>query len=45
MSFKELEPVYDTDYQSNVEPGREFIEGKISDNGDLYRISDDEVGY
>ena len=44
MSFKELEPVYDTDYQSNVEPGRLYVEGK-SDTGDLYPISDDEVGY
>lgn len=44
MSFKELEPVYDTDYQSNVEPGRLYKEGD-SDTGDLYEISDDEVGY
>ena len=44
MSFKELEPVYDTDYQSDVERGRLYEEGK-SDTGDLYRISDDEVGY
>jgi hypothetical protein len=44
MSFKELEPVYDTDYQENVEDGRLYEEGK-SDTGDLYPISDDEVGY
>jgi hypothetical protein len=44
MSFKELEPIYDTDYQSNIEDGRLYKEGK-SDTGDLYPISDDEVGY
>ena len=42
MSFKELEPIYDTDYQSNVEDGRNADKNPL---GDLYPISDDEVGY
>jgi len=45
MSFKELEPIYDTDYQENIFEGRTFIEGKIIDNGDLYPISPNDVGY
>ena len=45
MSFKELEPIYDTDYQENIFDGRKFVEGKISDNGDLYPISPNDVGY
>ena len=44
MSFKELEPIYDTDYQSSIFDGREFKEGK-SDTGDLYPISPNDVGY
>ena len=44
MSFKELEPIYDTDYQSSIFDGRVFEEGK-SDTGDLYPISPDDVGY
>jgi len=43
MSFKELEPVYDTDYQENIFDGRTFT-GK-DDSGDLYPITPDEVGY
>ena len=35
MSFKELEPIYDTDYQNKIDDERD----------DLYLISDDEVGY
>jgi hypothetical protein len=42
MSFKELEPIYDTDYQSNIEDGRNANKNPL---GDLYPISDDEVGY
>jgi hypothetical protein len=44
MSFKELEPIYDTDYQENITPERVFVENK-SDTGDLYKIKPDEVGY
>ena len=43
MSFKELEPVYDTDYQENIFDGRTFT-GK-DDSGDLYPVTPDEVGY
>ncbi len=43
MSFKELEPVYDTDYQENIFDGRTFT-GKDG-SGDLYPITPDEVGY
>ena len=44
MSFKELEPIYDTDYQEDITSGRVFKED-ISDTGDLYPISPDDVGY
>jgi len=43
MSFKELEPIYDTDYQSDIFDGRIFT-GK-DNSGDLYPITPDEVGY
>jgi len=43
MSFKELEPVYDTDYQEDIFDGRTFT-GKDG-SGDLYPITPDEVGY
>ena len=43
MSFKELEPVYDTDYQKDIFDGRTFT-GE-DDSGDLYPITPDEVGY
>jgi hypothetical protein len=49
MSFKELEPIYDTDYQENIFDGRAFTEGKSDPNvktyGDLYPISPNDVGY
>ena len=49
MSFKELEPIYDTDYQTDIFDGRTFTEGKSDPNiktyGDLYPITPDEVGY
>jgi hypothetical protein len=49
MSFKELEPIYDTDYQSSIFDGRAFTEGKPDPNvktyGDLYPISPNDVGY
>jgi len=49
MSFKELEPIYDTDYQENIFEGRTFTEGKPDPNaktyGDLYQISPNDVGY
>lgn len=35
MSFKELEPIYDTDYQKTVDPNRT----------DLDPVQDDDVGY
>ena len=35
MSFKELEPIYDTDYQNKIDDERD----------DLYPISDEDVGY
>ena len=43
MSFKELEPIYDTDYQETIFDGRTFT-GKDG-SGDLYPITPDEVGY
>ena len=43
MSFKELEPVYDTDYQEDIFAGRTFT-GK-NNSGDLYPVTPDEVGY
>jgi len=43
MSFKELEPIYDTDYQEDIFNGRTFT-GKDG-SGDLYPITPDEVGY
>ena len=43
MSFKELEPIYDTDYQETIEDGRIFT-GE-DNSGDLYPITPDEVGY
>lgn len=43
MSFKELEPVYDTDYQKDIFDGRTFT-GE-DNSGDLYPITPDEVGY
>jgi hypothetical protein len=42
MSFKELEPVYDTDYQMDIDASRLTNKDQV---GDLYQISDDEVGY
>lgn len=49
MSFKELEPIYDTDYQEDIFDGRAFTEGKSDRNvktyGDLYPISPNDVGY
>ena len=44
MSFKELEPIYDTDYQDKFADGREYVERK-DETGDLYPISDEDVGY
>jgi hypothetical protein len=48
MSFKELEPIYDTDYQEDIFDGRKFVDNKpfgVANSGDLYPISPDEVGY
>jgi hypothetical protein len=42
MSFKELEPIYDTDYQTDIFDGRNADKNPL---GDLYPISPDEVGY
>ena len=42
MSFKELEPIYDTDYQSVIFDGRNADKNLL---GDLYPISPNDVGY
>jgi hypothetical protein len=42
MSFKELEPIYDSDYQSNIDASRLANNEQLQD---LYPITDDEVGY
>jgi hypothetical protein len=44
MSFKELEPIYDTDYQSSIFDERKFVDN-IDNSGDLYPISPNDVGY
>jgi hypothetical protein len=45
MSFKELEPIYDTDYQNVFAAGREAILKDKTTLGDLYPISEEDVGY
>jgi hypothetical protein len=48
MSFKELEPIYDTDYQEDIFDGRKFVDNKpfgVANSGDLYPISPNDVGY
>jgi hypothetical protein len=42
MSFKELEPIYDSDYQSNINESRLTNKDQLQD---LYPISDEDVGY
>jgi hypothetical protein len=42
MSFKELEPIYDTDYQTDIFDGRNADKNPL---GDLYPISPNDVGY
>ena len=42
MSFKELEPVYDTDYQTTIDSSRLSNDNQVQD---LYPIANDEVGY
>ena len=42
MSFKELEPIYDTDYQMNIDASRLTNDNQLQD---LYPISDEDVGY
>ena len=42
MSFKELEPIYDTDYQMDIDASRLANKDQLQD---LYPVSDDEVGY
>jgi len=42
MSFKELEPIYDSDYQSNIDVSRLANNKQLQD---LYPISDEDVGY
>jgi hypothetical protein len=44
MSFKELEPIYDTDYQENIFDKRNYDFTK-NPLGDLYPISEEDVGY
>jgi hypothetical protein len=41
MSFNELEPIYDTDYQGEAK----FGEGRAPGRNDLYLINDNSVGY
>ena len=48
MSFKELEPIYDTDYQEDIFDGRKFVDNQefgTTNSGDLYPISPNDVGY
>jgi hypothetical protein len=45
MSFKELEPIYDSDYQNVFDGGREVNLTDKTTVGDLYPISDEDVGY
>jgi len=48
MSFKELEPIYDTDYQEDIFDGRAFTDNQkfgTLNSGDLYKISPNDVGY
>ena len=48
MSFKELEPIYDTDYQSDIDKEREFVDNQkfgTTNSGDLYKITPNDVGY
>ena len=48
MSFKELEPIYDTDYQSDIITERKFVDNQpfgTANSGDLYEIKPDDVGY
>lgn len=48
MSFKELEPIYDTDYQEDIFDGRAFTDNQkfgTLNSGDLYPISPNDVGY
>ena len=48
MSFKELEPIYDTDYQEDIFDGRKFVDNQefgTTNSGDLYPISNEDVGY
>jgi hypothetical protein len=45
MSFKELEPIYDTDYQDvGDKNNRKFVDN-TDNSGDLYPISPNDVGY
>ena len=39
LSFNELEPIYDTDYSSDIKEGREYIPGKEDNRGDMFPIS------
>jgi len=43
MSFKELEPIYDTDYQTDIDPLRLSTESKST--GDLDSVGPNDVGY
>ena len=39
LSFNELEPIYNTDYSSDIKEGREYIPGKEDNRGDMFPIS------
>jgi hypothetical protein len=45
MSFKELEPIYDTDYQENIFDKNRNYDFTKNSTGDLYPISEEDVGY
>lgn len=45
MSFKELEPIYDTDYQENIFDKKRNYDFTKNSTGDLYPISEEDVGY
>ena len=46
IQAKELEPIYDTDYQKDIFGGRKSgIKNKDGSEGDLYSIRNSEVGY
>ena len=43
MSFKELDPIYDTDYQTDIQDGR--LSTSFKSTGDLDPVGPNDVGY